>query len=862
MPLAKGKRPPINFPNPEFLTLDSWKKGVISLIDKSRLPKDALESADNAFLYEDGQPGPRPGVGWYGSSLPSVRQTTKTITTNLITNPSIETNATSWTALQGAETITRDNTHAQSGTWALKCITTNAAPEGVVYNIGSLTAGTTITVSVYVWASAAQAYTVQMDAFTSGAAYISTPVSTGGTGSGAWQRVTITGLLPATCTNVNFIVKVASVVATFWIDAVQAEVASAVDTYFDGATTDTASTDYDWTGTANASTSTRTVYDMAPAVIDGFDYFEKADGTISLVVAGGGKVSRSLDDGVTWTECTGATPTSGLPMLMNQSGAYLYLTNGTDNIIRYDGSTTLVTYTTLATPAAPTIVETGLAGTGYTYYYRCSLVNLIGFSIASVASAAVQSALPREAWNNTTDYATITVPAFIATQTRCDIYMSSDGGTNYYYLDSTLVSGDTYRDNGSALIIPSTTAPIGNTTQGPLVKELVNVGSRMYGVRDTANPSRIWFSSGIIQGAFSNAYDGGYLGWQTGGKYRPMKVEDYRDGKGTPLATVWCSSADGQGCILQMSLDTFTVGDISVTIPSAYQLPGSRGTPAPGSVVNVLNDYMFYNSQAFYNLGSRAQFLNLLSTDESSANIRPDVRNISAAAEANIASTYFEGRVYFSVPYLSTSNNYTAVYDTEKKAWLPKAFTIGFSKFLRYTDTGHGRRLLAIKPGDSRLTEISTNIKGDYGVAFAVEIATGLYPTAKDRFEFQFTEEGEVEFSNPQGDINVELVGIERTSGYSTIGTKTITGAGSSSLTTGWDARDWDTYAWDDTSDVSLADVSSESSLKRYFVVQKELNAVQWRISCQDINANWVLRTLQTWGTPTQAGKPRPWRLT
>jgi hypothetical protein len=656
---------PIKFPNPDYLTLNSWAKGVISLIDKSKLPMNALQEANNIFLYEDGQPGPRPGVNWYGSALPN------------------------------------------------------------------------------------------------------------------------------------------------------------------------------------------------GAVVDGFDYFDHSDtGSVDLVAVGGGVVYKSSDDGVTWTSCSGATPTAGITMLMNQNGKYLYLTNGTDNIIRYDGTTTLQVYTTLTTPAAPTTAKTGLASTGYTYYYRVSAVSPVGFSLAGAPSTAVTTSVPREAWDNTTNYLTITVDAFQGTQTRADIYISTNN-LDYYYLDSTTLNGQTYKDNGSAIPVPSTIAPTGNTSQGPLVQELTNVGSRMYGVRDTVNPFRIWFSgSGTNSGAFSFAYDGGYLNWNTGGKDRPVNVEDYRDGKGTPLATVWCKSADGQGCILQMSLDTETVGTISITVPSAYLLPGSRGTDAPGSVVNVLNDYMFYNTQAFYNLGSRAQFLNLLSTDEASANIRPNVRQISPAAESGIASAYFEARVYFSVPYGSTSNNYTAIFDTERKCWLPKAFTLGFSKFLRYTASDGSRKLLCMKPGDNQLSEISSGIQGDYGVAFTTSLLTGLYPTVKDRFEFQFTEEAEIELSNPQGTISVELIGIERSKGFSTVNSVPITVVTS---TTGWDAYFWDSRLWDDASDVVAA--FSESSVKRYFVVQKELNAVQWHITTNSLASTYVLRTLQTWGTATQSGKPRQWRI-
>jgi hypothetical protein len=660
MPQQIDENLPTKFPNPQYLTLENFKRGVITLIDKSRLPKDALEEANNIFLAEDGQPTVRPGTDWYGT-----------------------------------------------------------APSA--------------------------------------------------------------------------------------------------------------------------------------SAIDGFDYFDFA-GVIHLVAVAGGVVYRSTNDGLTWTACTGVALTSGLTCYFNQYNNLLYITNGTDSMTLYDGTTVLTQYTALSTPAAPTIVETGLAGTGNQYYYKCSAVNTIGFSVASAASAVVQATLARESWDATTNFATLTLPALQATQTRYDIYVSEDN-LNFYYLDSTATV--TYVDTGTAIASPSTVAPTAGTSQGPKVAELTNVGSRMYGVRDTDNRYRIWFSSGQTpKGAFSSAYDGGYLDWQSGGKYMPVKVADYRDGKGTPLATIWCKSADGQGCILQMSLDTLTVGDISITVPSAYKLPGSRGTPAPDSVVNVLNDFMFYNQQAFYNLGSRAQFLNLLSTDESSANIRPTVKQISQAGESKIASAYYDAKVFFSVPFGSTTNNYTIVYDTERKAWLPKAFTLGFSKFLRYTDTTGVSHLLALKPRDTRLSEISSAIQGDYGAAFATSLTTGLYPTTRNRFEFQFTEEAEVEFSNPQGTISVELIGIERSQGFSSIKSQSITVGGTPY---GWDSFLWDSTLWDDTTLVS--DPFSESTVKRYWPILKELNAVQWRITTNSLDAAYVLRTLQTWGTDTQGGKPRTWLI-
>jgi hypothetical protein len=672
---------PAKFPNPNFLTLSNFKRGVITLVNQGKLPQNALARADNIFLVEDGQPAPRPGVDWYGTTMPN-----------------------------GDD-------------------------------------------------------------------------------------------------------------------------------------------------------------------IDGFDYFDD-NGTVHIVACAGGTVYRSTNDGVTWTACTGFTMTAGATVKMEQYNSYLYITNGIDIIVRYDGTTTLQTYTVLTTPAAPTaVVSTSNIGTEYTYYYKLSAVSEVGFSAAGPA-VTVQTAQPRSDWTSTGSTildVTLTTPSPQTTQTRFDIYISIDD-LNYYYLDSIVSSvanpSVTYLDDGSAIEIPSTIAPTTNTTQGPTVEELTTVALRLYGVRDPNNPWRIWFTSGSSPlGAFSDGYDGGYLDWQLGGKYFPVKVEDYRDGKGDSIATVWLNSADAQGAIIQMSLGTLTVGNLSVTVPSAYKLPGSRGTPAPNSVVNVLNDYMFYNTQAYYNLGNRPDLLQILSTDEISANIRPTVRTINPSAESGITSLYYDAKVYQSVPINgSTVNNATMIYDTELQAWLPSAYTIGFKQFLRYTDTKGIHHLLGVKPGDSQLTELGTlysnsvYIQGDYGQPFATDLLTGLYATEKDRYDFQYTQEMEYEFSNPQGVINIELLGYDHAKGFGSIKTAVLDIGDSSIATAGWDTFGWDTTNWDDTSIVP--DVFSEVSAKRYTVVGNELNTIQWHIYTNSLNASYVERSLQTWGTDTDDAHPSSWRIT
>lgn len=859
---------PTNFPSPDYLTLERFNRGVITLIDKQRTPRGALYKAENTLLYEDGMFGTRWGTNWFGSSLPNDGRTTAAPveTFNFCRNPGFEVDLTGWSVYPSG-TATRVTTTFRSGVASCEFVSTGGTNQGIIHEVNGMAASTTFTASAWVKSAAGVSLVLQGDTFTgptgAGGAYVASYSSGAIVGDGTWKRAQFQVTFGPTENTINLFVG-STAAATWHVDDVQFEPGNAATDAFNGSTANTVEADYTWQGTAHNSNSTRKVYTLGPQPIDGADYFD-FNGAIHLVAAAGGKVYRSTDNANTWTLCSGATLTANKPVNMNQNANFLYLTTGVDNIVRYDGTLTLSTYTSLATPVAPTLAKTGLPGTVYTYYYKIAAVNQVGFSLASPA-ASIQSDRPREQWDATANFITLTAPAPQATQTRLDIYFSDDN-INFSYLNSivssTAVPSVTFKDDGRSIVVPSTLAPTGNTSQGPTVEELVNVGSRMLGVRDPANRYRIWFTgTGNYSGAFSSAYDGGYLDWQPGGKYIPVQAADYRDGKGTPLATIWCDSADGQGCVLQMSFETLTIQDISITIPSAYKLPGSRGTPAPGSVVNVLNDYYFYNSQAIYNLGSRPSLLNLLSTDEASANIRPSVKQITTSAEAGIATVYFDAKIFISVARGSSTNNCVDIYDTERKAWIPNAFTIGFKKFLQYTSVGTDgtklRKLLAYRPGDGRLSEISPSIQGDYGQPFVVDIYTGLLPISKNRFEFQFTEEGEFEMSNTQGAITVETLGIDRTRGYIPLKSVTIS-ADSISSTVGWDTVPWDTANWDTVPTVVAT--TSEASTKRYFSLQRELNAIQWHITTSNIDSRFIMRTLQSWGTPTAGGHPSSWRV-
>lgn len=604
-----------------------------------------------------------------------------------------------------------------------------------------------------------------------------------------------------------------------------------------------------WYGTSAAPSG---VLDGGAAFIN-----DDANETSHLVQVIGGKIYRSVDDGATWQQATGATFTSGKKARVTQANDVLYIYNGWDNIIRYNGTTSLDTYVALPTPTGNNPTKTGLAGTTiYTYRYRVAAVNNIGYTLASPAKTiGVDRA--RTSFDST-NFVTFTWAA-VTGAVRYDIYVGLTDGEEAYIGSVEGQSTTTYQDRTGAIEQVANIVPDSNTTQGPRVGDMAVIGTRIYATADRDFPYRVWISgAGRYMGMFSSAYDATYIDLQKGGLFKPIKVEDYRDGKGTPLATVWCRSKDGTGCVWQGSLESFTVGTITFPVPNFYKLPGSRGSDAPMSIINVLNDYFYYNSQAIYNLGSRAQFMNLLSTDEASANIRPDVRRINPAASSGIAAHFDEAKLYFSVPYESSSNNATIMYDTERKAWLPRAFNVGFEQFFTYVDNATGQRhTLCWKPGDDKFTEISKKYRGDYGQPFYTSLMTGLvHINPRNRMEFMWIEEAEFEFANVEGEINLELSAITRSGGFEFIRRRKIK---PEKMSYSWGTFAWTTRKWTDTSHAAAS--YSEPSLKRYFSVQEDINAYQYRIQTNSLNSQYTLRTLQVNGTRSEAGKPREWEL-
>lgn len=182
--------------------------------------------------------------------------------TNLITNPSVETATTNYTAVGGS--IARSTTYQYHGAYSLAITPTAATTDGVYYGTVSLTSGTTYAASVKVLVPNAAGRTYRLAFATTGGVMLQT---TSFVATGRWQWVTCLYTETSSTTRRIYVSKNGGTeAAVFYIDGLQVEACESgnqfATTYIDGDQVgllgDLEPTPaYYWTGTPHASTSVR-----------------------------------------------------------------------------------------------------------------------------------------------------------------------------------------------------------------------------------------------------------------------------------------------------------------------------------------------------------------------------------------------------------------------------------------------------------------------------------------------------------------------------------------------------------------------------------------------------------------------------
>lgn len=600
---------------------------------------------------------------------------------------------------------------------------------------------------------------------------------------------------------------------------------------------------------------------------DGASEFVKSDGSTELITVVGGKAYKSTDGGAI-TEITGATFTAGTTCYFMQIGGYLYISNGTDALARYNG-TVLSKYTEIAAPANLTasLVASGLSSGSYTYYAEVTALNDVGETVGST-EASITCDKPRDEWVAATDKGISWSWDAVATATRYQLYIADESGdeTLLTSIESGVVN---YTDDGSLDLNPYIEPPEQNTTSAPKFVSMCVSGNRIWGTKDPNDLYKVYFSgTGQFLGTFSDFYGGGWINLEKGGRETPISVKHYQSGAGSGVATVLCKTPDGRGAVWQITIATATVGDTSFSIPSATKVVGSVGTESVNGVVATNNDIAFPNRKGWYFLGPEKNYYGILRTNEGSSNIRPYWRSLAGSKISDICAYFYDAKIFISVPSSSAGNDKIVIYDTERRNWIVD-WSLGAKQFLEYTDSNNETRFLFIPLSGNKLVEISDKLLNDKGTAFNQSYISPLIPVSKVKTDIMNLQEVILELGRPRGAIKFQVLGIGKNDSITTIATKTITDFGSntgvgtdlpgkfyptstnSSVSGG--AGSWAIYLTASPSTFNL------SSLKSAIKKRAKLYAIQFKVYSTTADTDFSILSIQAKGRLISRRLPSSW---
>lgn len=592
--------------------------------------------------------------------------------------------------------------------------------------------------------------------------------------------------------------------------------------------------------------------DAGGSNVDGFGEYIKSDNTRELIIVANGVVRKK--NGSSWTTISGATFTAGTKAYLQQINNLLFISNGTDPLAYYNG-TSLSTYAELSAPAwagTPLARGAGLSTGNYTQYYQVTALNSVGETVGA-DEKEIATDKERDSWVAADDEHLVLDWSAVSGAQRYQIYWADETGFEVLIGSTT---DTTFTDDGTTQANSYIEVPDDNTTGAPKFTHMWMSDNRLWATGDPDNPYRVYFSgTGQFITYFSDYYGGGWIDLELGGRDQPKAGIHYHDGKGLGRSTVFAASPEGKGSVWQVVIGDLTVGDETFSVPSASRIVGSTGTSAPRSIVQVENDVFFFNKKGVFALGNEAQYWGILRTNELSVRIRPYIQSLDDSQLAGVSGYYYDGKVFFSVPTNSDGNNNVIYYDRERKSWVIY-WTTGVSEFGEFTDSSGKTHFLGGTTDDGYLIEFTENIQGDLGVAFETIYKSARIPVNKDWTKFDKIKKAWIRLGEPQGAIEFSVTGTEKRRGLSQVGSETISPDFSN---TG--------MGWDPMGTVQMGDSAgtpttfAQGSLLRYLTINKRLRDVQFKVETSGLSDKYTLLGLQVRGYPIDTKPPSSEKL-
>lgn len=409
-----------------------------------------------------------------------------------------------------------------------------------------------------------------------------------------------------------------------------------------------------------------------------------------------------------YAQINGASFASGYNCESVQIYNNVYITNGFNNLVKYNGAT-IYSFVQLSRPTG--LLATNISGISGTLQrsFRVSAFNNVGETIAS--DAVLISNLPQ-------DLTTTTVRLNWTTSSPA----SSVVGYGVYGYDQgderliTTVDPSTKQydyvgiPEPSSLVFPSGA----DTTLGPIAKyEIVHKDKLVLGNLD-AFPSRIsWSGGGVNVDKFNWRYGGGYIDIDkdsgdviTGLIEFQDKIIVFKE------RSIWQVTLAAQG---------------SLVVPTVSMIIRGIGCVSHRTIKHVENDVFFLSRKGVYSLGNEAQYIgNVLRTNELSAKIRPLFETLSPTQYKLCCAIYHSNKYRLSFPTGGAgANTKEIIYDRERLGWMgPNTYPAVPGIYEVYYDGEGNEKLVWGDAEDNFVTEMSNAYSNDKGVKIQTALLT------------------------------------------------------------------------------------------------------------------------------------------
>lgn len=502
--------------------------------------------------------------------------------------------------------------------------------------------------------------------------------------------------------------------------------------------------------------------------------------------------------------------------------------NGTDNLSYLNIPTsTVIPFTTLSNPSAPTLGSNNVGGTGFNITYRITANSTVGETAASNA-LTVPVDTDRDFWNpppGGTDNIIINWSA-VTNAVSYNVYMGTVSGSEF--LIASGVNSTTFTDDGTPAQDNTRLFPTVNSTAGPKVGGGTVINGRAFLVLDKDNPYYVrWGGDPGFELDFSPANGGGFVPVGSGSKDLPIVIKAFRDARGNPQITVLCQGTNGLGKRFLMSSDSLTVGDTVISFYDVIEDNGQDGTDSRDGVINY-NDSLYYPSRdGFKTTGTKPQLQNVLSTSRISNTIQSDLKNINNSAIGGAVGLGFEGRLYWALPVNSSMNNEIWVLDLDRKgAWM-KPWSIACDWMLLYNDNSGNTHHLILS--NNQIYSLSYSaLTTDNGIPFLTNGQSGEVYFSDDKRMWVQLLQVIIVLASPQGDINFQITGKTEDEPLQAIGEPTTYSSQVNTQVAGWGEVNkyitgWGRNAW---SKVNLVPTTSSAATQEVLIEIDE--TVNW----------------------------------